>query len=50
MNGWKVLTDDWQSPIQGGVVVVDGKLPYELPTVMGNRGGQESPPRWDLLY
>src|SRR3990167_9327901 len=48
MMGWKVLTDDWQSPIQGGVVVADGKLPYDLPVVTVNRGGRECAAGWNF--
>ena len=47
MRGWKVLTDSWGSPIQGGQVC-DGRLPYTLPTVKVDRGGQECGEGWNF--
>ena len=33
MSGFKVFTNDWRSPIQGGAAIWDGTIPFQLPKV-----------------
>lgn len=50
-TGWKILTHDWRSPLQGGPPLVSGALPVLLPVVqfvrrMGWQGGD--PDQWTV--
>ena len=46
-DGWKVLTHDWRSPLQGGDPLGPPPPPVLLPTVKLDTGGQECAPGWN---
>ncbi len=48
MNGWKVWTNDYRSPIQGGAAVWDGTYPYALPEVPLDASDAECAAGWNF--
>lgn len=48
MIGYKILTHDGRSPIQGGKPVYDGTLPYELPAVPLDTSDNECGAGWNF--
>jgi len=48
-HGWKILTHDWRSPLQGGPPVCDGRWPVTLPAITLDTGPEECAAGWNYV-
>ena len=48
-HGWKILTHDGRSPLQGGASLLNGRFPVTLPTVALDAGPNECAAGWNYV-